>query len=424
MKTLILLIFAASCVLAQDPPEIEDFVLKGYEKSNFINVLLDPDSPISDFYLITDSGAVLKVKDMGADPEVQKVFTINGKISEAISNDDTHYLSLIGKSETMLIATKDFLQIDTLYFESNAEITDFQIDDNKIYILSNNGATGKICYAPIGSKDWKEKQTPDFAFNRLFVMDSLTILYKYLDEDVRFYFNNNITDDWEIKEGILPGFYASYTDFKNIKNKIAVTGHDKIESNRVYYFNKSLDYYSVDISAPYNNILNDVGFESGFDFNGNMLHVGRYLSDCKCAYLYRFTYNGDVEQNMYYFPNSTSLNKIKSNKRSKNIQFVAMGNDGLILLINRSKSRVEDKQERVMDNSTFTYYPNPISGQKELIIESKELINTITISDITGRQAVHYISVNQHHYTVPLGDIATGVYFLTVNGNTQKLIVE
>ncbi|TNE33933.1 hypothetical protein EP342_03400, partial [bacterium] len=186
MKTIVLLILATTIITAE-PPEIEDFVLKGYEKSNFKNVLLDPDSPISDFYLITDVGTVLKVNDMGLNPEVQKVFTYDGKISEALSNDDTHYLSLIGKSETMLIATKDFLNIDTLYSETNAEITDFQIDDNKIYLLSNNGVTGKIIYAAIGENNWKEKAIPDIAFNRIFVMDSLIVLYKYLGDDITLY---------------------------------------------------------------------------------------------------------------------------------------------------------------------------------------------------------------------------------------------
>lgn len=422
MKTIVLLILATTIITAE-PPEIEDFVLKGYEKSNFKNVLLDPDSPISDFYLITDVGTVLKVNDMGLNPEVQKVFTYDGKISEALSNDDTHYLSLIGKSETMLIATKDFLNIDTLYSETNAEITDFQIDDNKIYLLSNNGVTGKIIYAAIGENNWKEKAIPDIAFNRIFVMDSLIVLYKYLGDDITLYFINNFSDNWRTKK-IFEEFYKGFADLKEIKNTVALIGDSKYESNRVYFLNNFLDYYNVDVSAIYDNILNDIGFEAGFDFRSHTLQIGNYLVNCDCGYLFRFTYNGDVEQNMYYFPNSHSLNKIKSNKRSKNIQFVAVGDDGLILLINRSKTAVEEKPKLILDNSTFTYYPNPIKNQKELIIKSKELINNITISDITGRQAIHYMQINQYEYSLPINGLATGVYFLTVNGKTQKLMVE
>ncbi len=71
------------------------------------------------------------------------------------------------------------------------------------------------------------------------------------------------------------------------------------------------------------------------------------------------------------------LKKIKSNKRSQNIQFVAVGTDGLILLIDRQLTSVEDdgKQELTIDeNANFTIYPNPVGKETEIVVESEEII--------------------------------------------------
>lgn len=427
MKFLLLLIVMANIALAQ-PPEIEDFVLKGYETSNFKNVLLDPDSPISDFYLITDVGTVLKVKNMGLDPQVQKVYTFDGEITEAISNEDTHYLSLAGETETMLIATKNFIDIDTIYSESNAQITDFRIENNTIYLLSNDGSEGKIYYSPIGTTNWSDKDIPDVTYNRIFVIDTLVVLFKYMDKDVTLNYLYDMNDEWKhltkFEINNIDLYYDGYSDLKKVNNTIGFFGDSRKIGNIVYFFNNEFKYVNAHLSAPYNNILNDIGFENEFNFDRKLLHIGNYLTDCECAYLFRFTYNGDVEQNMYYFPNSKSLNKINSNKRSKNIQFVAVGNDGLILLINRSRTSVEKEKELVFDETTFSIYPNPIKEENELRIESEELIKSISITDMMGKRVVHYMMIDLFKYEISMSSFRTGVYFIKVNGKTQKFIVE
>ena len=426
MKIILILTSVITLYSQSGHPEVEKFKLKGYENYNFNNVLLDPESPIEDFYLITDIGEILKVKNMGLDPIVQKVFMYDGDITEAESDGDTHYFSVISESETMLLATTDFMDLDTVYHEDNAEITDFRIDKGKIYILSNNGAKGKISYTPIGKNDWEEKDVPSPDFNRLFVMDSLMVLFKYLADDATLLYRNNGDSDWKEKNNFLQEFYKGYSNVREINESISIYGKSHSEANRVYFLNNQMDYNNISIAPPHYNTIKDILFEPAFNFHSDNVQVGGFDNYCECAFLFRFSFNGDWEQNVFLFEDTKSLNKIKSNKRAKNIQAVAVGTDGMILLINRSKTDIEEdnKDINLDENANFTISPNPVGNQSELNIESEEIINTLSVTDINGKQSLNIYQVGQRNYTLPISNLASGVYFITVNGVSKKFVVE
>ncbi|MFN3196112.1 MAG: T9SS type A sorting domain-containing protein [Chlorobiota bacterium] len=429
MKTIITLILTSVITLYSQSghPEVEKFKLKGYENYNFNNVLLDPESPIEDFYLITDIGEILKVKNMGLDPIVQRVFVYDGDITEAESEGEIHYFSVVSETETMLLATTDFIDLDTIYQEDNAEITDFRIDRGKLYILSNNGTEGKISYTPIGENNWKEKDIPSPEFNRLFVMDSQMVLFMYLADDATLLYTNIDDKEWKEKNNFLQEFYKGYSDMQEIKGAKAIYGDSKHIGNNLYILDYKLDRYKVFFGPGYDNVYNSVGFRQSFDFDRDNLQIGKFMDDCECAFLFRLTFNGDIEKNMFKFLQTKSLNKIKSNKKSKNIQFVAVGSDGLVLLIDRQLTNIENEEEKqlvVNENANFTIFPNPVGNQSELNIECEEIINSLSITDISGKQSLNIYQIGQRNYTLPINNLASGVYFISVNGVSKKFVVE
>lgn len=74
--------------------------------------------------------------------------------------------------------------------------------------------------------------------------------------------------------------------------------------------------------------------------------------------------------------------------------------------------------------SVFAHYPNPVKSNSEIVIESEELIESISISDMSGKNSINYMQIGQYSYKLPISGIAKGVYFLTVNNKTQKFVVE
>ena len=84
-------------------------------------------------------------------------------------------------------------------------------------------------------------------------------------------------------------------------------------------------------------------------------------------------------------------------------------------MINRSLSGVEKEEvELVMDENSFTLYPNPVKSQNEIIIESEELIESVSISDISGKNSVNYMQINQYSYKLPIA--YNEAYHLTGDG--------
>lgn len=75
-------------------------------------------------------------------------------------------------------------------------------------------------------------------------------------------------------------------------------------------------------------------------------------------------------------------------------------------------------------SKSISIYPNPATDQKQVTIASSELINTITFTDISGNKIVDYPQVNSYSYQLSVDNLAKGVYFITVNGVSKKLVIK
>ena len=170
LKLIVILIFCILDLFSQVFPKVEDYQIEGFENINFINVLLDAESSITNFYAITDDGKVYDINNMGLTPTTNLIFQINGDISEAFTYDSLHYLSLITNKNTYLIRTKNFIDIDTLYSEEGFEINDFQVYNNKISMIVNNGLISKIVFRRIDDTQWETLVVPEYGFNRIAIL--------------------------------------------------------------------------------------------------------------------------------------------------------------------------------------------------------------------------------------------------------------
>ena len=77
-------------------------------------------------------------------------------------------------------------------------------------------------------------------------------------------------------------------------------------------------------------------------------------------------------------------------------------------------------------NSTLTFYPNP--AHEQVTVSSKDVISSLSITDINGKVLMVNKQVNQSNVTIPLNGLSKGVYILSVsNGKNivqEKLIVQ
>jgi hypothetical protein len=76
--------------------------------------------------------------------------------------------------------------------------------------------------------------------------------------------------------------------------------------------------------------------------------------------------------------------------------------------------------------SNFTVYPNPSNGEFTINLSGEAKISTLTVKNVVGQTIINK-TVNvagNTTETISLSDYSKGVYFLTVDGETTKLIVE
>lgn len=75
----------------------------------------------------------------------------------------------------------------------------------------------------------------------------------------------------------------------------------------------------------------------------------------------------------------------------------------------------------VITNEEFIIFPNPSNGNIN-IVNSLTSESYCTIYDVTGKLILDFIVKNSVE-KVDLSDLATGVYFIQINGISQKIIV-
>jgi hypothetical protein len=76
--------------------------------------------------------------------------------------------------------------------------------------------------------------------------------------------------------------------------------------------------------------------------------------------------------------------------------------------------------------TSFSVYPNPSNGEFTINLSGEAKISTLTVKNVVGQTIINK-TVNvagNTTETISLSDYSKGVYFLTVDGETTKLIVE
>lgn len=79
--------------------------------------------------------------------------------------------------------------------------------------------------------------------------------------------------------------------------------------------------------------------------------------------------------------------------------------------------------EEELENSQFNIYPNP--AQQSIVVDLDEINSSskLQIIEISGA-IVQEIQLTNHHSTIDISTLSTGIYFVKIGQNVQKLIVE
>ena len=97
--------------------------------------------------------------------------------------------------------------------------------------------------------------------------------------------------------------------------------------------------------------------------------------------------------------------------------------------VNKSKSNVKNNLNGVptsLSNSfttTFSMAPNPVNSELTVsFIEDVKTKTTILITDILGKEIYKIEITNGSKLTIPLADINSGIYFLTIEQGNSKSV--
>lgn len=421
MYKLITILFLFTLNLSATSP-VQDFQLKGFENTNFINILIDDDTYLDMFYCITDNGKVIRIEEMGDNPKVTQVFSFDGQISEAITSNNNHYLALTNDNNSYLIRTSDFLAIDTVY-TSSSKILDFVIYDNSLAMLVTDNTNLGLEIAEIRTKlDWKNYEIPtEEQYNRIAMNMDQIILFKYLNDDLSLFRSLDFGESWETKD-FTQEDYKYFLGIKAHDSLIYFYGAFNSNFSGVVGFTKDLNAIGGFFGLLEKNTITDIEFLKGFNLKKNPnanYQVGFSEEVGEGAYIYYRYFD-----KRYIFPYSTSLNKIKTNKKVDSLEFVAVGDNGLIVLVNQGLSDVDYDNDTKVERSTFEVYPQIAKKNTSIFINSREIINDLVIYDFTGREVISTTNINQQKYYQEIGNLSTGLYFVKVNNRIQKFLVE
>lgn len=398
-------------------PKLEGYQLKGFQNINLVNVLLDADSDISTFYAITDNGLIYRVQNPGFNEEIDLILNTKGTISEAFTYDSIHYLTINSKGDCFLIKTKNFLDIDTLLSESNTSINDFRIYNDSLFVLTVSNEISKIFYSSLKSKIWSELPVTKPNYDRIVKIDNYIYLYKYLDDDISLLRNINLTKEWEFID-YKNDELVMFARIKELNSILFVCG--KIEFiNSILTYNKDLGIPTYPrLGGSFGDaVLKDIEFGENFNFSHNrrdVYQIGLSETQGIGALFQKSVYEGnETIKNRTLFPQSSSLNRIITNDYSQNKEFIAVGDNGFVLLINRGTTPVEYDWGQ-QSAAGLSFYPNPTNG----IINIRNASEQIVITNITGNIVKTIVGASQ----VDLSYLPAGVYLVRIGDKIEKLI--
>lgn len=374
------------------------------------------------FYCITDDGKVIRIEEMGENPEITEVLSLDGQISEAVTNNSSHFLALTNDNNSYLIRTTDFLTIDTVY-NSSSKILDFVIYENSLAMLVTDNTNLELEKAEIAPNfSWKTYDIPtEEPYNRIAMNMDQIILFKYFNDDLYLFRSLDFGNNWENFD-FTQQDYQNFSGIKPHDNLLYFYGTFNGNFNGVVGFVKSLDFVGGFLGLFGKNTIMDFEFLKGFNLKKNPnanYQVGFSEEESEGAYIYYSHFD-----RRYIYPYSTSLNKIKTNTKVDSLEFVAVGDNGLIVLVNQGLSDVDYDNDEVVEKYSYEVYPQIAKKNTSIFINSRVIINELVIYDFTGREVINTKNINQQKYYQEIGNLSTGIYFVKINNKIQKFLVE
>lgn len=419
INLILILLLSTLNLYSQEFPKVEDYQIKGFENINFKNVLLGAESDISNFYAITDDGRIYDIKNMGHNPIISLLYQIEGDISEAFTYDSLHYLSLITADNTYLIRTKDFIDIDTIYSEVGFEINDFQIYNSTISMIVNNGVISKVISRGVDATQWEKLGVPEYGYNRLATLKNNYYLYKYLNDDMSILKYEGDNNKWNKIDSSFLGL-LQLSEIKTKDTIMFAFGKHNLFGN-VVLLDDLLGHPSGRFWTPGAPARLKTCYDLAFDWNygfPNRTHqnyqVGAYYGDSVGAYLHKSVFQGDAFQNRRSYSSSNALRRVISSDFNQHKEFVAVGHNGIVLLINRGLSDVETQIDK---EDNISLYPNPAIKTDEITINSIDVMKSITVTDLIGKVLFSLGGINKLEFQLPISELPSATYFIRIETN-------
>lgn len=138
--------------------------------------------------------------------------------------------------------------------------------------------------------------------------------------------------------------------------------------------------------------------------------------------------NDEIDQVKWFFNGTTeaTTSPVLSFSKAEIYEIVleAMSSAGCTVYDTLSYVVLEDEPKIILESAperSIRVYPNPVKNK--LQVESPEPINTITLSDISGKTILKNSNILKNHYELELSGFKNGIYFLTILGSDQILTI-
>ena len=212
---------------------------------------------------------------------------------------------------------------------------------------------------------------------------------------------NIIIDDSHGQNGKYNTFYRNRAELYGIFMNAGTNSQNYI-GNEVTNSGFLLGNYVLSGSDHYeygNNIKGKTTPANTDDFSIKSL----YLTD-------KLDYYNDMNWPPIGLPNKIGTNTTEAENSNTNDYLTACD-------YSLSSAEIEDQK------SSIQVYPNPIKAIEKLNIKSDSDFNYILIFDLLGNK-LYESQLYNHNFYIDLGEFIKGVYILSVNGKTKKIIIE
>lgn len=243
----------------------------------------------------------------------------------------------------------------------------------------------------------------DQTYEAEFVPDESRVGYNFNDN--RWMYVDSLQNDTSFVGAILFGGNAP-AGYNLIRYKIDMTNAVPVSSNGVHVGN-SYNFFSPTQVRLYS-------------FGDNLYEIINYYTTN--TYNYRF-FNGNTSGTTEIIPNECSV--------FGNREVMVAKDTVLPIVCFSSCSACSSVSVQEINNTTslFKSYPNPAKNNLTIESSQNELIEKITIYNITGQEVRQVLDINKSNYTISDLSIPSGLYTLKVSNNLKqayylKIIIE